>query len=122
MLPATAAAGDGPTATKSGVLVNYVSTGKLKIAKKMTILVVCASNCNVDTTTVIKGPRTKLTSSVAGPLTAGQQGGPFFKPNRPLLRLMKAEPGKFKIDSSITATNAVTGGVETITRTFRLKR
>jgi hypothetical protein len=57
LLPGTAAAGGhGPTATKSGVLVNYASTGKLKIGKRITIFVVCSANCNVDTTTVVKGP------------------------------------------------------------------
>jgi hypothetical protein len=122
-LPASAsAAGDGPTATKSGLLINYVGPGKLKIAKKITILVVCSANCNANATTAIKGPGTNLTFDVAGPLAAGEQGGPFFKPNGPLLKAMKAEPGKFKINSSITATNAVTGAVETISRTFRLKR
>jgi hypothetical protein len=121
-LPASVAAGEGPIATKSGVLINYVSTGKLQIGKKIQILVVCSANCNANATTVIKGPGTNLTFDVAGPLTANVQGGPFFKPNGPLLKAMKAEPGKFKLNSSLTATNAVTGAVETISRTFRLKR
>lgn len=121
-LPASATAGGGPTATKSGLLINYVSTGKLKIAKQVQILVVCASNCNATATTVIKGPGTNLTFDVAGPLTAGVQGGPFFRPNGPLLKAMKDEPGKFKVNSTITATNATTGAVETISHTFRLKR
>jgi hypothetical protein len=121
-LPATASAGDGPTATKSGVLINYVGGGKLKVAKRISILVVCSADCNATANTVIKGPRTKLKFEVAGPLAAGQQGGPFFKPNGPLLKAMKAQPGKFKIQSKITATNALTGAVETISRTFKLKR
>jgi hypothetical protein len=123
LLPGTAAAGgQGPTATKSGALVNYVSTGKLKIGKKITILVVCSANCNVDTTTAIKGPGFKDSAAVSGPLSAGVPGGPFFKPNGPLLRGMKAEPGKFKINSTVTATDPATGATETIARSFRLKR
>jgi hypothetical protein len=123
LLPGTAAAGgEGPTATKSGALVNYVSTGKLKIGKRITILVVCSANCNVDTTTAVKGPRFKDSAIVSGPLSAGVPGGPFFKPNGPLLRGMKAEPGKFRINSTITATDPATGATETITRSFRLKR
>lgn len=121
-LPATASAGDGPTATKSGVLINYVSTGKLKIAKRISILVICSADCNANATTVITGPRTKLKFDVAGPLAAGQQGGPFFKPNGPLLKAMKAQPGKFKVQSTIIATDALTGAPDTISRTFKLKR
>lgn len=122
MLPGTAAAGDGPTATKSGALVNYVSTGKLKIAKKITIFVVCSANCSVDTTTVVKGPGFKESARVGGPLPAGAPGGPFFKPNGPLLKAMKAQPGRFTINSTVTATDPATGATETISRSFRLKR
>ena len=122
LLPGTAAAGDGPTATKSGALVNYVSTGKLKIAKKITIFVVCAANCNVDTTTVVKGPGIKQNAQVGGPLAAGVPGGPFFKPNGPLLKAMNAQPGRFRVNSTVTATDPATGATETISRSFRLKR
>ena len=123
VLPGTAAAGgDGPTATKSGALVNYVSTGKLKIGKKITIFVVCAVNCNVDTTTVVKGPGIKDSAQVAGALLAGAPGGPFFKPNGPLLKGMKAQPGKFTVNSTVTATDPATGASETISRSFKLKR
>jgi hypothetical protein len=122
LLPSTAAAGDGPTATKSGALVNYVSTGKLKVAKKITIFVVCAANCNVDTTTVVKGPGIKQKAQVSGPLAAGVPGGPFFKPNGPLLKAMKAQPGRFTVNSAVTATDPATGATETISRSFKLKR
>jgi hypothetical protein len=122
LLPGTAAAGDGPTATKSGALVNYVSTGKLKIAKKITIFVVCSANCNVDTTTLVKGPGFKQNAQVGGPLAAGVPGGPFFKPNGPLLKAMKAQPGRFRVNSTVTATDPATGATETISRSFRLKR
>jgi hypothetical protein len=121
-LLAPAPAAGTPAATKSGVLINYADTGKLRVAKKIEISLVCSENCNVETTTVIKGPRFKDSFDVSGPLTAGIPGGPFFEPNGPLFKQMKAETGKFKILSTATATSATTGAVETIKRTFKLKR
>jgi hypothetical protein len=122
LLPSIAAAGGGPTATKAGALVNYVSTGKLKIGKRITIVIVCSADCNVDTTTTVKGPGFKETATVGGPLTANVPGGPFFKPNGPLLKGMKATPGRYRINSTVTATDAVTGATDAISRSFRLKR
>jgi hypothetical protein len=123
LLPGVAAAGgDGPTATKSGALVNYVTTGKLRIGKKITIFVICSAACNVQTNTVVKGPGFKDSAQVAGSLPANSPGGPFFKPNGPLLRGMKAEPGKFRVNSTVTATDPATGATETIARSFRLKK
>jgi hypothetical protein len=122
LLPGIAAAGEGPTASKSGALVNYVSTGKLKIAKKITIFVICSAACNVQTNTVVKGPGFKDSAQVAGSLPANSPGGPFFKPNGPLLKGMKAEPGKFRVNSTVTATDPATGATETIAHSFRLKR
>jgi hypothetical protein len=122
LLPAAGAASGGPSATKSGVLVNYVSTGKLRIAKRITILVVCSADCQITATTVIVAPGDKDKSVVAGPLSANVPGGPFFQPNGPLLKAMKAHPGDFKVRSTIAATNPATGASETISHTFRLKR
>ncbi len=123
VLPVSSAnAGGGPVATKSGALINYVSTAKLKISKKIEILVVCSANCNVDATSTVKGPGFNQTVHVSGPLTANVPGGPFFQPNGPLLKSMRATPGKFRIISSLTATNPATGAIDTISNTFRLKR
>jgi hypothetical protein len=122
LLPAAGAASGGPSATKSGVLVSYVSTGKLRIAKRITILVVCSADCQITATTVIVGPGDKDKSIVSGPLLANVPGGPYFQPNGPLLKAMKANPGKFEIRSKIVATNSGTGAFETISRDFRLKR
>ena len=120
VVPASAPA--APTATKAGVLVNYVGPSKLRVGKKIQISLLCAQNCNVDSTTTVQGPGFKDSFQVSGGLTANVVGGPFFAPNGPLLKQMKAEPGKFKIISSVTATNTLTGAVESINRTFRLKR
>jgi hypothetical protein len=123
LLPGAAlAGGEGPSATKSGVLINYISTGKLKIAKRIDIVVVCSADCQVNATTTVVAPGPNLIGNVSGALTANIPGGPFIKPNGPLLKGMKATPGKYKIRSKITATNLATGAVETIARTFRLKR
>jgi hypothetical protein len=122
LLPGSAAAGGGPIASKSGALVNYVSTGKLKIGKRITIFIVCSANCNVDTTTVVKGPGIKQTANISGPLTANVPGGPFLKPNGPLLKGMKASPGRYRINSRVTATDPLTGATDAISRSFRLKR
>jgi hypothetical protein len=120
--PAAGVASGGPSATKSGVLVNYVSTGKLKIAKRITILVVCSANCQITATTVIVGPSDKDKSVVAGPLSANVPGGPFFQPNGPFLKAMKANPGKYEVRSRIAATDSSTGASEAISRNFGLKR
>lgn len=122
-LPASVAgAGGGPTATKSGALVNYVTTGKLKIRKNLQILVVCSADCHVSSNSVIKGPRVRLPGLVSGSLQANVPGGPFFKSNRALLKAMKAAPGKFKLVNKITATDPATGLTDSISRTFRFKR
>jgi hypothetical protein len=122
-LPASAAtAGDAPVATKSGALINYVTTGKLKIAKRIEIVVVCSANCNVTSRSVIKGPGVHLNGNVSGSLEANVPGGPFFKPNGPLLKALKASPGRFKLVNRITATDPLTGATDAISRVFRFKR
>jgi hypothetical protein len=118
----SASASGGPVATKSGALINYVSTAKLKISNKIEILVVCSASCTVNATSTVKGPGFNQSVQVSGPLTANVPGGPFFQPNGPLLKSMKAAPGRFKIISSLTATDSLTGATDTISHTFKLKR
>ena len=123
ILPASpATAGDGPTARKSGAIINYKSGKKLKIGKRIQILVVCSVDCDVVSKSVIKGPGVKLKGTISGSLQAGIPGGPFFKPNGPLLKAMKATPGKFRLINRITATDPATGATDAISRSFRLKR
>ena len=55
LLPASGAAGS-PTAHKSGAIVNYLTTGKLQIAKRMVVPFVCSANCDVVSTLKVKGP------------------------------------------------------------------
>jgi hypothetical protein len=122
VVPAIAAAGEGPVATKSGAIVNYVSGPKLKVGKLMQILIVSPVNCNVTSTSVIKGPGAKVPGNVSGPLQANVPGGPTFKPNGPLLRELNAFPGRFKLVNTITATDPATGATDTISRVFKFKR
>lgn len=123
ILPASGAtAVGGPTASKSGAIINYVSGAKLKIGKRIQIVVVCSVDCNVVSKSTIKGPGVKLRGNVSGSLLAGVPGGPFFKPNGPLVKAMKATPGKFRLINSITAKDPATGATDAISRSFRLKR
>lgn len=123
VVPASeASAGDGPVATKSGALINYVTGGKLKIGKRVTIGVVCSADCNATATLQLKGPGVKVKGTVSGSLAANSPGSIYFKPNGPALKAMKAEPGKFRLLNSVTATDPATGALDFISRTFRFKR
>jgi hypothetical protein len=116
------ASGGGPIATQSGALINYVSTARVKVGKRMEVPLVCSANCNVTSTIVIKGPSTKIKSTVAGALVANIPGGHFIKPNGPLLKLMKADTKRFRFVNNVTATDPVTGVQDHISHVFKLKR
>ena len=122
-LPASAAvAGGGPVASKSGAIVNFVTTGKLRVAKRIQPLAVCNVNCDVSGTGVLKGMGGKATFSDSSPFAAGQQFGLFVIVKGQLLKLMKANPGKFRLHETLTATDPATGATDTVSRTFRFKR
>jgi hypothetical protein len=123
LLPvSSASASGGPAATKSGAIVNYLSLAKLKIAKTIQVPVICSVNCNVQTSTTVKGPGFSQPDYQTASFPANVAFGPFFSPNGPLLKSMKATPGKYKILSSITATNSSTGAIDSISHAFKLKR
>ena len=103
-------------------LISYVGPKKLKIGKKITYGIVCASDCNVTVVDITLGPKFKDADKLSGQLTATIPAGVTLTPNGPLLKALKAFPGRFKIKSTVTATNPVTGEVDTDKRTFRLKR
>jgi hypothetical protein len=115
-------ASSGPIANKSGALINYVSTARLKIAKRIEIQVVCSANCNVTSTVVFKGVGQKIKSTVAGPLTANVPGSHFIKPNGVLLKAMRANTKKVRLVNNMTATDPVTGVQDHISHVFKLKR
>jgi hypothetical protein len=121
LLPVSGAVG-APTAHKSGAIVNYLTTGKLKIGKKIIVPFVCSVNCNVVSTLKVKGPFVRGSDTEQGSLQAGVAAGHFIKPSGPLLRLIKASPGRYKLISHITATDPATGATDSISHSFKLKR
>jgi len=121
LLPAAGATG-APTAQKSGAIINYLTTGKLKISKKIVVPFQCAVQCDVVSTLTIKGPGVKGSDTETGTLGAGVPSGHFIKPSGTLLKLMRANVGKFKIVSNATATDPATGATDQISHAFKLKR
>jgi hypothetical protein len=121
LLPATGAVAT-PTAHKSGAIINYSTTGKLRIGKRIIVPFICSVNCDVVSTLTVKGPFVHGSDTEQGSLTANVPAGHFIKPSGGLLRLMKASPGRYKLISHITATDPATGGTDAIAHTFRLKR
>ena len=121
LLPASGAAGS-PTAHKSGAIINYLTTGKLRIAKKIIVPFVCSVNCDVVSSLKLKGPFVKGKDVEQGSLQAGVPAGHFIKPSGPLLKLLKASPGRYKVISQVTATDPATGATDQISHAFKLKR
>jgi hypothetical protein len=121
LLPASGAAG-APTAHKSGAIVNYLTTGKLRIGKRIVVPFVCSVNCNVVSTFTLKGPFVHGSDVEQGSLQAGVPAGHFIKPSGPLLKLLKASPGRYKVISHVDATDPATGATDQISHAFKLKR
>jgi hypothetical protein len=122
-------AGGGPVAQKSGVLINFVTKGKLRVAKTIQPLAACTAACTASGVGAIKGFGGKGSFSASGgPFQPGVPFGLFFKPNKTLLRAMKLFPGRFHLTETLTATpvdpatGAPTGPAETISATFGFKR
>jgi hypothetical protein len=122
LLPSANAAAGGPVAHKSGAIVNYTSTGKIKVAKNLFIYFTCAVNCNATSTTIIKGLGGKVTVPASGPVTAGVQAFIKITVKGQILKALKAQPGAFKVINHISATDPATGAVDNISHTFKLKR
>jgi len=117
-----ASAGDGPVATKSGAIVNFLPAGKIKVKKKFQPLAVCSVNCTVTGTAVLQGLGGKATITDNGTFAANQTFGLQITVKGSLLRLMKRTPGKFKLNVTYTATDPTTGATDTVSRSFRFKR
>jgi hypothetical protein len=121
LLPASSAVG-APTAHKSGAIVNYLTLGKIQIAKKLVVPFQCTVNCDVVSTLKIKGPFVKGADKQSASLQAGVPVGHFIKPSGPLLKLIKARPGRYKLVSTVKARDPLTGATDKISHAFRLKR
>jgi hypothetical protein len=117
-----ASGGDGPIATKSGAIVNFVPAGKLKIAKHFQPLAVCSIDCSVTGTAIIKGMGLKLPISDSGSFTANAPFGLRITVKGALLKAMKASPGKFRLNVTYTATDPTTGAMDSVSRPFKFKR
>jgi hypothetical protein len=121
LLPGSSALAGAPVAHKSGAIINYTKTGKLKIAKHLLIYFTCAVNCDATSTSTIKGLGGRATITASGQIPAGP-GVLQLTINGTLLKLMKANPGAFKVVNSINATDPATGAADSIAHTFKLKR
>src|SRR3954451_1343850 len=117
-----ASGGEGPIATKSGAIVNFVPAGKLKVAKHFQPLAVCSIDCSVTGTAVLKGMGAKATISDTGSFAANQTFGLQITVKGELLKAMKAHPGKFRLNVTYTATDPATGGMDSVSRPFKFKR
>ena len=123
LLPASSAlAGDGPVAQKSGAIVNFVTTGKVKVARHFQPLAVCSVDCSVTGTAVLKGLGGKATITDSGTFAANQPFGLQITVKGGLLKLMKANPGRFHRSETYTATDPATGATDTISHSFKFKR
>jgi hypothetical protein len=115
--------GDGPIATKSGAIVNFLPAGKLRVAKRFQPLAVCSVTCDVTGTAVLKGLGGKATITDSVPaFPANQPFGLQIRVKGVLLKLMKANPGKFRLNVTYTATDPSTGATDTVSRGYRFKR
>jgi hypothetical protein len=117
-----ARAGDGPVATKSGAIVNFLPAGKLKVAKHFQPLAVCSIDCTVTGTAVLKGMGGRATISDTGSFAANQPFGLRVSVKGVLLKLMKAQPGRFRLNVTYTATDPTTGAMDTVSRPYKFKR
>ncbi len=117
-----ASGGDGPIATKSGAIVNFVPAGKLKIAKHFQPLGVCSINCTVTGTAIIKGMGLKLPISDTGSFAASAPFGLRITVQGALLNAMKDHPGKFRLNVTYSATDPTTGAMDSVSRSFKFRR
>jgi hypothetical protein len=121
LMPSALTAAAVPSATKSGAIVQYLTTAKRKISKKIVVPFKCAVNCSVVSTVKLKGPSVKGADTATASLEAGAPVGHSFRPKRRALKLMQASPRKYHLVSTVTATDT-SGAKDTISHTFGLRR
>jgi hypothetical protein len=114
--------GDGPVATKSGAIVNFLPAGKLRVARHFQPLAVCSVDCTVTGVAVLKGLGGKATINDTGSFPANQPFGLQITVKGVLLKLMKRFPGRFHLAVTYTATDPTTGAMDTVSRGYRFKR
>ena len=112
------------TSVDSEGLLSYVTTGKLKLKKRITYKFVCSTECQVTATTtlVLRGPDVGPIVDT-GVFPAGQIIEVFLKPNKSARRAIRSNIGKSKLRTSVTAINpGPYGENDTDTRVFKFKR
>jgi hypothetical protein len=122
LLVSAAGSSAAPSAHTSGAIVNYLTSGKLKVAKQIAVPFECSVACNVISKVTVKGPKVKGSQTTQVAVPADQPSGHFIKLKPGALKRVKASPGKYKVISKITATDAGTGAMDAIAHTFGLKR
>jgi len=112
------------TSVGSEGLLSYVTTGKLKLKKRITYRFVCSTECQVTATStlVLRGPDVGPIVDT-GVFPAGQIIEVFLRPNKSARRSIRRNIGASKLRTSITAINpGPYGENDTDTRVFRFRR
>jgi len=112
------------TSVDSEGLLSYVTTGKLKLKKRITYKFMCSTECQVTATTtlVLRGPDVGPIVDT-GVFPAGQIIEVFLKPNKSARRAIRRNIGASKLRTSVTAINpGPYGENDTDTRVFRFRR
>ena len=120
--PGAAGAGEGPTASSSGEeLVRYLTKGKLKRDNRIEYRVVCAADCQLTATSsvVLNGPNLRPVR-LTGTFVAGQVRF-FLEPNKAARAAIRESGGSAKLVTKVSATNTLTGEIDTDRRNFRFK-
>jgi hypothetical protein len=112
------------TSADSEGLLSYVTTGKLKLGKRIAYRFVCSTECQVTaaSTLVLRGPDVGPIVDT-GLFPAGEIIEVFLKPNKSARRSIRRHIGASKLRTSVTAVNpGPYGETDTDTRVFRFKR
>lgn len=112
------------TPVDSEGLLSYVTTGKLKLKKRIAYKFVCSTECQVTATTtlVLRGPDVGPIVDT-GVFRAGEIIEVFLKPNKSARRAIRRHIGASKLRTSVTAINpGPYGENDTDTRVFRFRR
>jgi hypothetical protein len=121
--PAATATADPQAKAAGEEVISFVTKGKLKLGKTISYQFVCGVACNVkaDVSIALPGPNFNSTPVTATNIPAGQVLEDKLKPNGPLLKAIKADKGRAKLQATITGTNVATGEVDVDKASFKFK-
>jgi hypothetical protein len=122
LLPGSSAVAGAPVAHKSGAIVNFVTTGKVKIRKHIQPVAVCSVSCDITGTGVLKGLGVRLPFGDSGSFPANQLFGLALIVKGKALKAIKENAGRFKLNETLIATDPTTGATDKISHSFKLKR